>query len=402
MVIPDFTGPVHLPDAGAYDEARLAWNRAVDPRPALVAEAAGERDVRAAVSFARERGMPLAVQATGHGMLVANEGALLLKTSRLTGVRVDPQRREATAGAGALWTDVIAAAAPYGLAPLSGTPWIGVTGYTLGGGLGWLSRRYGLAADSLLRARVVTADGELRTAEDGDLLWALRGGSGNFGVVTELTFRLYPVERVHAGLTLHPIERTAETLAVYRDWALEEPDTLATGVLLMRMPDGSRVLGVRSFAVEGGERALGPLLAAAGEPLSGGRGEQTFAEASATLAPVHPPMPVRHRFELFRELPDDLVTLLAHSPPDVVEIRHWGGAFARPGGPAGHRDVPFSILTAGDVELPHATGGSFLTFLTDPARTADAYTAANHARLVELKKSWDPDTVFRPSHLIGA
>lgn len=397
----NFSGPIHLPGQDGYERERLAWNRAVDPRPAIVAEAVSVKDVRTAVLTARERDMPLVVQATGHGTLTDSEGALLLRTSRLNQVRVDPVRREATVGAGTTWSAVIAAAARHGLAPLSGTPWVGVTGYTLGGGTGWLSRMYGFAADSLLGARIVTADGEVREAAD-DLLWALRGGGGNYGVVTELTFRLYPVARVVAGITFHPFERAADTLAAYGHWALAEPDELNTALFLARTPDGGRMLGLRAVAIEGAERYLAPLLAVAGEPLSGGLQELTFEQAGKALAPEHPPMPLNTQFELFHCLPDDLVQVLVDSPAAGIEVRHWGGAMAEPDGPTGHRDVPFSVLVSEPAELPHATGGSFLNFLTDSARTADAFTPDNYARLVELKKLWDPDRLFRPSHLIGA
>ncbi|MEV0583594.1 FAD-binding oxidoreductase [Nonomuraea sp. NPDC050310] len=397
----NFTGPVHLPGTDGYENERLAWNRAVDPKPALVAEALTAEDVRVAVRTAAERELPLAVQSTGHGTVTGNEGALLLRTSRLKGVRIDPARREATVGAGTLWSEVLPEAAWYGLAPMSGTPGIGVTGYTLGGGAGYLSRLHGLAADSLVGARLVTADGELREAE-GDLLWALRGGGGNFGVVTELTFRLHPVREVVAGMTFHPFEHAGRLLETYGEWAATAPDALSTAVLLMRGPDGGRLLGLRAFAAEGSERALEPLLAAAGPVLSGAHRAMSFAEASAALGPDHPPMPLRHRFELFRSLPGDLIAALLEAPVDGAEIRHWGGAMTKPGGPAAHRDVPFSITLSQDVELPHATGGTFLNFLTDPGRVADAFTPDAYARLVALKRRWDPATLFRPGLLIGA
>ncbi|GAA4071600.1 FAD-binding oxidoreductase [Nonomuraea soli] len=382
----DFTGSVHRPGDAGYDEARRAWNRAVDPRPALVAEALTPQDVRCAVLEARTKEMPLTVQATGHGTLADVPGALLLRTGDLDHVFVDPFRREVSVGAGAVWSDVIAAAAPYGLAPLSGTPWIGVSGYTLGGGAGYLSRKYGLAADSLLGATIVTADGELVEARD-ELLWALKGGSGNFGVVTELTLRLFPAERVVAGRSFHPGERAQEVLAAFEE--LEQPDELNAAVLLM-----PGMVGLRVLAVEGGERALAPLLKAAGDPLRGGFAEMSFQEAGDVLGPRHDPAPVAHGFELFHRLP----------PLEGVfgEVRRWGGAMAHGEGPAGHRDVPFSVISSEPVDLPGRTGGAFLNFLVDTSRTADAYTRADYERLVELKKLHDPDNLFRPSHLIGS
>lgn len=163
------------------------------------------------------------VQATGHGTRVPADGGLLLKTSGMATVLVDPDRRIALVGPGARWADVLAAAGPFGLAPLSGSsPTVGVAGYTLGGGVGWLSRRYGFAADNVTRAEVVTADGRIVTARadrNADLFWALRGGGGNFGVVTRLEFRLYPVARVYAGTVTFPASRAADLLAWYGEWA---------------------------------------------------------------------------------------------------------------------------------------------------------------------------------------
>ncbi|MFG3438847.1 FAD-binding oxidoreductase [Nonomuraea sp. NPDC047897] len=441
-----FDGTVHLPGDDGYDTARLAWNRAIDPRPVAVAEAEHARDVRAAVAAAREHGLSLTVQSTGHGTHLPADGGLLLRTGRLAGVRVDPERRTARVGAGVLWSDVLAACAPYGLASVSGTPAIGVAGYTLGGGTGWLSRLYGYAADNLLSARLVTAGGETVTAsadEHPDLFWALRGGGGNFGVVTELEFRLYPVAEVYAGMSVHPVERAADTLARYREWALTEPDELNTSVILLRAPDpaggpGGWALGVRAFYAGGADSArrhLEPLLEAAGPAVTGGFGAMTFAEAVPAFGgPPPAPMVVEQHLDLLRQVPDDVIeavmTAVEASGPGegsrlmAIELRHWGGAMARPApdaGPVGHRDVPFSMIAtavptdtpsgrdraagAGVREVaaalrPHATGGSFLNFLTNPARTRDAYTLADHARLSRVKQVWDPENVFGRVHNI--
>jgi FAD/FMN-containing dehydrogenase len=440
-----FAGAFYLPHDEGYDAARLPWQRMIDPHPVIVAEARDAADVRAAILAAREYNLPLAVQSTGHGAIRPADGGLLLKTSRMNGVQIDPEWRVARIGPGALWSDVVAAAAPYGLAPLSGTPSIGVTGYTLGGGTGWLSRKYGYAADSLLRAELVTADGKVVVASAGehpDLFWALRGGSGNFGVVTDLAVRLYPVGPVYAGTAFFGPENAAETLACYRDWAMEEPDELNTAVTLLTLPPvppipeplrGKQVLAIRAFSLasaEKTERLLQPLIAAAGAPLMNGFGEKDFAGASLALGgAASPPMAVRQHIDLFQHLPDDLIDLLveasdsaAGSPLTAVEIRHWGGAMARPApeaGPVGHRDVPFSviasaILAAPDTRdrtnayvddvianlQPYATGGTFLNFLSDPSKTATAYTPDNYRRLAAVKRIYDPDNVFHLNHNI--
>src|SRR5437763_4420361 len=237
-------------------------------RGAIAVEACTVADVRCAVLPARAHDLPLAVYATGHGTLTPLDGALVLKTAPMAEVLVDPDRRVARVGPGARWRDVIAAAAPFGLAPLSGTsPDVGVMGYTLGGGFGWLSRLHGLAADSVLRADVVTAAGSLVTAtaeRNSGLFWALRGGGPGFGVVTSLEIRLYPVAVVYAGSARFPRERAAAVIACYRDWAPTQPDELTTSIVLT--PDALVVRGLYAGAREDARRALAPLWQAAGTP----------------------------------------------------------------------------------------------------------------------------------------
>jgi FAD/FMN-containing dehydrogenase len=335
-------------------------------------------------------------------------------------VLVDPDRRVARVGAGATWGQVLAAAAPFGLAPLSGSaPSVGVTGFTLGGGVGWLSRRYGFAADRVLRIALVTADGELVIADreqEPDLFWALRGGGGNFGVVTGLEFELFPVGHVYAGTSYFDFECAPETLARYGEWIAEAPDELSTAVLLMQMPEtpdvpqrvrGRRVLAIRAMyagdAVEA-ERALAPLRAAAGPALVEGFGMQRYADARmGGTAPRH--------LDLLNGLPDALIEPLLSAVEDervsTVELRHWGGAMAHGDGPVGHRRAPLSVIAdAADAQLaeslrPWATGGTFLNFLSDTSRTESAYTREDHGRLRELKAEWDPDNLFASGHNIA-
>jgi FAD/FMN-containing dehydrogenase len=435
------TGAVFRPGEPGYDEHRRGWNRTVDSRPALIAAAATAGDVRTAVLAARTHDLPLAVQATGHGLVAPADGALLLKTTTLNSVEIDPRRRVARVGPGAVWADVNRAAARYGLAGLAGRcSTVGVTGYTLGGGQSWLSRTFGFAADSVLSADLVTADGVALTAsaqQHPDLFWALRGGGGNFGVVTSLEFRLYPVARVWSGMSLYPLERAFDTLAAYRQWALDEPEAMNTAVLLLRLPPsprvpeplrGRRVLALRAFHHgDDGRRVLAPLLEAAGPPLVDAFEVRSFpAAGDATNGPDAPPMANRQEIEMLPALPDAVLHAIveagaADSPLAFVDVRHWGGAMADPGpdgGPAGHRDVPFSVqavapyLTAdrGPVDAvldrlsarlrPHATGGSFLGLLTDVTRTRTAFTTGNYARLTDVKRAWDPDDVFRLGHHI--
>jgi FAD/FMN-containing dehydrogenase len=431
-------GRVYAAGDDGYQAARALWQQMHDPHPALVVEATGPEDVRAALRFAREQGLPFSVQATGHGAVAPADGGVLVKTTRMAKVEVDAGRRTARVEGGAPWSDVIAAAAPHGLAPLSGTSAaISVAGYTLGGGLGWLSRAYGYAADSVISAEVVTADGDLVTAsadEHPDLFWAIRGGGGNFGVATTLEFRLYPVGTVYAGMAMYDAARAADAFTAYREWALDEPDESNTAVMVAQMPDapeipepvrGRRVLMVRGFYAgdaAAAERVLAPLRDAAGPPLMDGMRATTYADA-AVMLPTPPPMVSQMYFGLFDELPDEAIAAAVEAEGVFgVELRHWGGAMARPepdAAPIGHRDVPFSIVAsaqapdralaerlkaavdaAGARLEPYTTGGSFLNFLSDSDRTETAYTPADYRRLREVKSAYDPDNVFAANHNI--
>ncbi|MES9602125.1 FAD-binding protein [Actinomadura sp. NPDC000929] len=379
------------------------------PAEPLTVDATGPADVPAAVLASRERGLPLTVQATGHGTVVPPDEGLLLRTARMSRVLVDPSRRVARAEAGARWSHVIAAAAPLGLAPLSGShASVGVTGYTLGGGVGWLSRRFGFAADHLLRAELVTADGRHLTADADhhpDLFWALRGGSGNFGVVTSLEFRLHPVSTVYAGVALFPAERAAEILTQFRDDAATRPDALSVSVALADHADHGRVVVLRAVyagTAEDGARALRSLLKVAGPPLHDSFRTMPYAETESLggTPPLH--------FHLYADLPDALISAIARSDASGIEVRHWGGAMACPApgtGPVGHRDVPFSLTIEGSAAdaaplAAFATGGSFLNFLHDTSRTATAYTPEDFRRLREVKRAYDPQNVFHRNHNI--
>ncbi|MEV0389014.1 FAD-binding protein [Nonomuraea sp. NPDC050643] len=420
--LPGFAGAVHLPGEAGYDELRRSLNPSVDSRPALVAEAYGAADIRTALLAARAHGVPFAVQATGHGTHAACDDGILVRTSPMASVLVDPGRRIARVGPGARWGDVIAAAAPFGLAPLSGSaPSVGVTGYTLGGGLGWLARAYGFAADSVVRAEVLLADGRHVTADAGshpELFWALRGGGGGFGVVTSLEFRLHPVSRVYSGFAYFPIEAAARTLTAYRDWIDDAPDELSTAVVFKRMPDDEQVpAAVRGrhvvllkvvHAGTAGEagRLLAPLFRAAGPALLDETRENTYAATAMGGTPN------RH-MDMFDTVPDAVIGTLVRTAEraQTVEIRHWGGAMGRPGpdaGPVGHRSTRLSVIVDTPVpglaeELrPYANGGTFLNFLADPSRTAAAYGAADHARLRDVKRAYDPDGFFRVGHVVPA
>ena len=217
-------GDLVLPDDESWDEARLAWNLAVDQRPAAVALPETAEDVVAIVDFAREHGLRVAPQGTGHnaGPLGWLDETILVKTERMRRVDVDPESRRARVEAGALWMDVTATASEHGLVGLAGSsPDVGVVGYSLGGGISWLARKHGLSANSVTAIELVTADGRLVRVDadhEPDVFWALRGGGGNFGIVTSLDIRLYPISEVYAGWLIFPIERAEEVLTAWREW----------------------------------------------------------------------------------------------------------------------------------------------------------------------------------------
>jgi FAD/FMN-containing dehydrogenase len=284
-----------------------------------------------------------------------------------------------------------------------------VAGYTLGGGLGWLARRHGFAADSLRRAEVVTAEGGLVSAsrdEHPDLFWALRGGGGGFGAVTAMELALHPVARVYAGTAYYAVERAAETLARYREWIAGAPDELSTAVLMTKLGD-ARVLAIRALHVGApaeAERLLAPLRAAAGPALRDDMRVARFADvAMGGTAPRH--------LDLFDTLPDAAIDALVAAGEDAtVEVRHWGGAMARPGadaGPIGGRSAALSAIVDDPAPglaaalAPHTTGGSFLNFLADPARTETAFAPRDLRRLRDVKRAYDPGELFSTGHAIA-
>src|SRR6476619_4469358 len=230
----NLAGELVVPGDPSWDEARLAWHLAVDQRPEAVAIPENLHDVIEIVLWAREEGFRVAPQGTGHNAPALGDlaGTVLLKTHRMRGVAIDPVSRTARAEAGAIWIDVVKAAAEHGLAALAGSsPDVGVVGYTLGGGLSWLARKHGLAANHVTAIELVTPEGELvrATAEQhADVFWAVRGGGGNFGVVTALEFRLFPYGTVYAGMMLFPYERHAEVLEAWVEWTATAPEEITT------------------------------------------------------------------------------------------------------------------------------------------------------------------------------
>jgi hypothetical protein len=437
-------GHVLTPTDPGYADAVRGWNLNATHTPAVVVIPVDTDDVRAAVRWAAAAGIGVGVQATGHGSGRRCNGGLLLNTTRLRRLHVDPDRRRARVGAGVRWHTVVDAAAPYGLAGLPGSSTtVGVVGTTLGGGFGWLGRRFGLAAHSVTAAEIVTADGELRTLSrhrHPDLFWAVPGGLGNLGVVTRLDFGLQPVPVVYAGNLYYPHERLGDLLAFFADWSRTTPDELTAAVTVRRFPPAPTVpvplRGKVLVAVRGaysgdphrGARlinqartALGPAVLDTFAPLSTSR----LAEVSAD--PVDP-LPARGHHELLADLTpaaiDDLVGLAgpdAAWPLVMTEVRQLGGAFAGPPGALSrmaHTRARFSLNAIGVTPAPeqeavvgshlarlaqrmtgHATGDTYLNFLdldaASPERVRAAYSPADRDRLIGLIDSYDPADVFR-------
>ena len=260
------TDALVLPHDPAWNEARLAWNLAVDQQPAAVALPETAEDVTAVVRWARSRGLRVAPQGTGHNAAAMGSLAhtVLVKTERMRGVTIDPVARSARVEAGVLWAEVSEAAAEHGLAALAGSsPDVGVVGYSLGGGISWFARKHGLAANSVTAIELVNADGELVRADaenESELYWALRGGGGSFGVVTALEFALYPIPEVHAGVLFFPLERGAEVLRAWRRWIDDVPDEVTSVGRFLQfppIPDIPEPLRGGSFAVVEATSLLG-------------------------------------------------------------------------------------------------------------------------------------------------
>jgi FAD/FMN-containing dehydrogenase len=436
-------GDVFVPGEHGYDDARQAWNLFADQWPVAVVFAESAADVARAVKFARAQGIRIAPQGTGHGSpsLEPLEDAMLLRTARMRGVDIDPATRTARAEAGAQWQDVTGPAGDYGLAALAGTsPDVGVTGYTLGGGMGWLARRYGLAANSVTAAELVTPDGHLVRADadhEPDLFWAVRGGGGSVGVVTALEMTLYPVRELYAGALYFPIQRSAEVLHAWRAWTSTVPDEVTSLGRIMRVPPVPQVpeqLRGRAFALVeaaclGGDDTSAALI----QPLRQlGPELDTFATIpAAALAQLHmdpvQPVPFQGDGAFLADAPAAAIdAVVALTGPDAdtslatIEIRHLGGALARPvlsGGAQPGIDANYVMFAGGFAPTPEAghtvraqaqavkdalaawhAPYDYYNFAETPAGARAVLPPASYRRLEKIKATYDPDQAIISAH----
>ena len=438
----EFFGAVILPNSDHYAAARQAWNLTVDQHPELIVAATCAADVAAAVRYAHQVGLPVAVQATGHGVRRPANGALLILTGQMNGVEVDPVTETAWIECGAQWKVVLAAAQPYGLAPLLGSsPEVGAVGYTLGGGMGWLARKYGMAADSVRYFEGVTPEGSIVRAsqsENPELFWALRGGGGSFGIVVGMEIDLYPVATVYGGNVIYPVVEAGEVLRRFRTWIAEMPEEMTASVVLMNFPPipqvpeplrGQSVVMVRGCYA--GDLAAGEALVNTWRewqpPLIDDFNVMPFSQVGTISSDPVDPVPGLSTGAWLARLSDASIEQLIRyvvpsgGPPLITkaEIRHAGGAIARgeeQGGAYSHRNADLILQLVSITPTPAAlaaserhaaalkaalqpdfTGAVFLNFLDGEEalrRTQDAYSAGNFQRLQAIKRQIDPSDRF--------
>lgn len=428
-------GRLVRPEDADYDEARTVWNGMIDKRPAVIAECADASDVAVAVNFARENNLVVAVRGGGHnvaGHATCDDG-IVIDLTPMKNVTVDIGRRTAVAEGGVTWGDYDKETQRHGLASPGGAiSTTGIAGLTLGGGFGWLSRSYGLACDNLISAEIVTANGEVLTAsaeENPDLFWAIRGGGGNFGVVTRFEYRLQEVGELYAGLILYPRDRAGEFMRVYSEWTAKAPDEVASMAAFLHSPDGDPVVGamvVYHGPKDEGERVIAPMRSL-GSPAVDDITPKPYTSVQQVLDDGFP-RGLRNYWkstylaELDEQCLDILVDHANRAPTTwcVVGLEHMmGGAVARVGEDDTaftNRDAIYSLLIlgrtddpAGDGAVrewvrglwkavePYSTGGVYVNYMgqDEAERIGEAYGTDHYARLAKIKNQYDPANLFR-------
>jgi FAD/FMN-containing dehydrogenase len=442
-----FRGQLHLPGGDGYEQGRRVWNGLIDKRPAVIASCADQLDVIAAIRFARDQSLSVAIRGGGHSVagLGTCDGGLVIDLSPMRKVTVDSVARTCRADGGVLWGEVDRHTQFFGLAASAGVvSHTGIAGLTLGGGFGWLARKHGLACDNLISADLVTADGECLVAGPGqneDLLWALKGGGGNFGVVTTFEYAIHPVGPiVLAGSLAWPIERAKEIWQAYREWAPSLPDDMSSGIGLRVQPtdhyipaDAREVPTISVTVCYAGRVEEGEGLVSA------------LREVAPVLVDDVRPMPyvaVNHMMDIphgvrsywktghVDELSDELIDLLlaqfekAPSPASDLFIEHLEGKFGRipaDSTACGPRDAKYRLILdtlwddpaddesniawaheCGDVWKPNFNGRTYVNYLTETERAdvESAYADSTRCQLARVKAAYDPENFFHVNHNI--
>jgi hypothetical protein len=436
---------VHVPGDPFYDTLRAAWSAAVDQRPAAVAEPADADGVAAVVAAAAELGLRIAAQSTGHNPAPIRDldSAVLVRTSALQEVAIDLRTRTARVGTGTVWGDVLDACAPHGLTALHGSsPDVGVTGYTLGGGIGWFARRLGLATNSVTAIELVTPDGRLRRTDadtEPELFWALRGGGGNFGVVTAIEFRLYPIATAYAGALVWDWTHAERVIGAWAEWTASAPDEVTTSCRILQLPPieavpeplrGRQVVMING-AVDADDATARCILG----PLRELEPELDMWERvpAAALVRLHGdpegPTPCVSDAVMLAELPAEAVTrfVRAAGPGSgstlvAAELRQLGGALARPavgGGAVDRLDgrfIAFGVTITPDeasairgrqdaralidAVRPWASGREYLNFIEEPVDASCGYAPQAWRRLNAVRDAIDPMRVMIANHRV--
>jgi FAD/FMN-containing dehydrogenase len=441
-------GELIAPGDEGYDEARSVHNGMIDRRPAAIARCANVADVIATVNFAREEGLDLSVRGGGHSVpgFGTNDGGVVCDLSAMRGIRVDPRRKTVRAEGGCTWGDLDHATHAFGLATTGGIiSTTGVAGLTLGGGIGYLARGFGLSCDNLISADVVLADGTFVTAseeDDADLLWALRGGSGNFGVVTSLEFRLHPVSTIYGGPILYPVDRAGDLMRFYREFIADAPEQMGAffgfqiAPPLPFIPEDRHgetmclMVACWTGPIEDGERAVAPLLEAA--PVAASHvGAMPYPALNSAFDALLP-KGLQHywKADFVRELTDDAIAAhVEHGPlvPALESTMHMypiNGAAQRVGNQDtafAYRDATFACVIAGmwpnpadnernvawvrdywEAIHPYSESGGYVNFMAgdDQDRVRDNYRE-NYDRLAALKRRYDSDNLFHVNQNIA-
>jgi FAD/FMN-containing dehydrogenase len=434
------SGDVLRPDHPAYNSARSLYNALIDKHPALIVRCRGASDVARALEFAHLHDLLVAVRGGGHNVAgkALCDGGMVIDLSAMKGIRVDPASRSVRAEAGLTWGEFDRGTQEHGLATTGGfISTTGIAGLTLGGGLGWLMRRYGLSCDNLQSVEIVTANGRVRAAgadENADLFWGVRGGGGNFGVVTSFEYRLHPVGEMLAGVVFFPLDRAAGALRYYRDLMAAAPDELMAYAFFLTSPEGARMFAIPVCyvgPVGDAESALRPVRSLPGVAADSVR-PMTYREIQSMFDPALPGGRLNYwKSSFLRELSDQAIeTLVAHfsevpSPFSTLGLEPFGGAVGRVGVDETafpHRLAHYSLVILGiwtdpaeqathvrwvrelwEAMQPYSTEAVYVNYLdTDDAdRVRSAYGAATYEHLQLLKEKYDPENFFRMNQNIG-